>query len=358
MQNKLRSITGFLAISLNLMLGGSLAAQDKATSPSGEATKQWYDKVKVSGLLFGDAYFLSNHADTAIEGQSGFWIRRGYLTVDASLTKDWSYRMILEVNSPGDFKTQSTLQPYVKDASLTRKWEQGELQLGIIPTPTWGFTESFWGYRSVERTPTDLYRLGSAREFGIGGKWNLAKGKVKLHGTLGNGAGIGSETNKGKKVAVSAGFFPNPALAFELYGETEDRPLRADRTTYHAFLGYKTKTQRYGLQYVAQDRQQGTGPDLRIAVASVYGVWQLSERANLLARFDRALDPNPEGDRISYLVLSRNHEFDFFLAGFDWRLAPKLHLIPNLELVRYHDRPGFPTPEDLAIARLTVFFQF
>lgn len=341
-----------------LIAGQPALAQDKSAAKSSEGEKPWYEKVKISGLLFGDAYYLSNHPDGTIRGQSGFWLRRGYLTVDSQLAESWSLRLRFEVNSPGDFKTQANLQPYVKDAYVARQFQNGEFQSGIVSTPTWEFTEAFWGYRSVEKTPADLYRLGSARDFGVAGKWSAQGGKIKLHGTVGNGAGIGSETNKGKNLAISAGFFPNPKLAFELYADSDDRPGRSDRTTYHAFLGFKTKAQRYGLQYLQQDRQRPSGGDLRVRVASAYGVWKLTERGSLLARFDRALDPNPEGDRIPYLVLSKNHEFNFFLVGFDWTVSSKIHFIPNVELVRYRAQAGLPTPEDVAIGRLTLFVEF
>lgn len=328
-----------------------------APAPSPPAEPAWHERVKVSGLLFGDFYLLASHPDSSIEGQSGFWIRRGFLTFDASIAKQWTFRLRFEINSPGDFKSQAILEPYVKDAFLARKFETFELQAGIIPTPTWELTESFWGYRSVERTPTDLYRLGAAREFGVGGKWSTAQGRFKLHGTIGNGAGIGSETDKGKKVAVAASLFPSEAVALELYGETEDRPGRADRTTYHVFAGYRAKSQRYGLEWVEQRRETPRGA-IEIGVLSAFGVWKLGERAHLLLRADRALDPNPEGDRIAYLVLSRQHPFDFYLFGFDWKLAPKLHLIPSFQAVRYRSEQGLVTPDDVAVARVTLFVQF
>jgi hypothetical protein len=44
-------------------------------------------------------------------------------------------RFRLEMNSPGDFKTSTTLIPFVKDAYLTAKVGRHTLMLGLIGTP-------------------------------------------------------------------------------------------------------------------------------------------------------------------------------------------------------------------------------
>ena len=80
------------------------------------AEKPWYEKVEISGLLFGDAYAVVTHHDPDIDGQWGFWLRRGYLTFDFALARAWSARFRLEVNSPGDFESSAKMTPFVKDA--------------------------------------------------------------------------------------------------------------------------------------------------------------------------------------------------------------------------------------------------
>ncbi len=76
---------------------------------------------KFSGWMFGDYYYAVTHHDEAVEGNNGFWLRRIYFTYDNTLSDKIAMRFRLEMNSPGDFKTSSTLVPFVKDAYLTAK---------------------------------------------------------------------------------------------------------------------------------------------------------------------------------------------------------------------------------------------
>ena len=84
-----------------------------APAPSVEP---WQERFKVSGYVFGDAYAVLAHHEPEVEDQNGFWIRRGYLTFDARVADEWTARLRLEFNSPGDFETDSKLDPFVKDA--------------------------------------------------------------------------------------------------------------------------------------------------------------------------------------------------------------------------------------------------
>jgi len=362
MQSAMRRI-GVAALVLGLAPGGAALGQGVETPPATPAPQQtekpWFERTKVSGLLFGDAYLVGAHHDGAIEDQNGFWFRRAYLTIDFAIAEAWSGRFRLESNSPGDFQANAKLEPFVKDAYLAWKGAGGrELYVGISPAPALESVEAFWGYRAVEKTPLDLYRFAASREFGLATKGKAAGGKLFYHAAFGNGAGENSETNEGKKASVALGFQPAKRWVFELYADSEDRPGSTDRTTVQAFAGWRGAKVRLGLQVASQERQAAVGPDATLALGSVFGVWDLSAKCSLLARFDRSFDGNPEADRIPYLVLAKNTEFDLVLVGLDYRLNRKIGLIPNLEFVRYRETSGRPAPDDDLIGRLTLSFQF
>ena len=342
-------------------LSAPLAAQtppSAAPAPAKPEGKPWYERVHVGGLLFGDAYAVVAHHDPAIDGQYGFWLRRGYLTLDAALAPKWSSRFRLEVNSPGDFESGSKMTPFVKDAWVA--WKNGghELTFGISPSPTFERVEGFWGYRAVEKTPLDLYRLGSSRDFGVAWKGRAAEGKLAWHAMLGNGAGEGGETNEGKKAMLSVSFQPTKQVVVEVYGDTEDRPESADRTTFHAFAGFKGARSRYGAEYATQRREADGSPDQTVSVASVFGAWELGEKLSLLARVDRAFDGIPDAGAIPYLGLAEDTEFDLFLVGLEYRIHRMVSVAPNVEVVAYRDTDGRPAPDDDLIARLTLYVQF
>jgi hypothetical protein len=336
------------------------AASAPAPSPAdaGPAANPWSESYRISGYVIADAYAVLGSHDLAADDQTGFWIRRGYLTFDTRISDTWSSRLRFEVNSPGDFKTDAKMTPFVKDAHLAWRHDGKELYMGISSSPTWEFAEGFWGYRSIEKTPLDLYRMGSSRDLGLAYKAKAMDGKVFYHAMLGNGAGEGGETNEGKKGMFSFGFRPTDALVAELYADYEDRPGNTDRTTYHAFLGWKGAGSRYGLEYGWQDREVEAGPDLDVAVASAFGVWGLSERSSLVARWDHAFDGFPDAGKIPYIPLANDTGFDLAILGLDYALHERVNLIPNVEYVMYRDTDGSPAPDDDLLARMTLYYQF
>ncbi|HSN72840.1 MAG TPA: hypothetical protein VLT59_15090 [Steroidobacteraceae bacterium] len=342
--------------------GQSVAAPtvDPATPPAmaADAPPPWYENFKVSGYLIGDAYAVADHHDPAIDGQNGFWIRRSYLTFDMQVADEWSARLRFEANSPGDFTTNSKLEPFVKDAYL--RWTRGtsDLFLGLSPAPTFEFIEGFWGYRHLEKTPLDLYRLGSSRDIGVAFKGKAAQGRVFYHAMLGNGAGDGAETNEGKKIMGSVGLRPTESLVAELYADFEDRPGSADRTTWQAFVGWRGEGTRYGLQYALQERELDGGGNQDLAVASAFATWRLTARDTLIARYDRSFDGYPDADRIAYLAVAPDTPFDLAILGWERALDPKIRLIPNIEYVRYRSANGLPAPDDDMYARLTLYYTF
>ena len=335
----------------------AVAQASSPTEPK-PAPAPWYENVKVSGYGFGDAYGLIDHHDAKVENQTGFWIRRAYLTVDSKVSDTWSARLRFEVNSPGDFTTSGPLDPYVKDAYLA--WKDGgrELYLGISPTPSFDFIEGFWGYRHIEKTPLDLYRMAGSRDFGVAYKGTAHDGKVFYHAMLGNGSGVNSETNEGKKGMFSLGFNLTDALTAQLYADYEDRPNSGNRTTYQGFLAWNGERSHYGLLYAWQNREVQGGPDKPVSVASIFGAWDLTEKSTLVARYDRSFEGYSDASKIPYLVIADNTEFDFALLAWNYQLHKQISFGPNLEYVMYHETNGFPAPENDLMIRGTLYYQF
>ena len=175
---------------------------------------------------------------------------------------------------------------------------------------------------------------------------------------LGNGAGDGAETNEGKKIMGSVGLRPTDRLVAEFYADYENRPGSTDRTTYQAFLGWSGEASRYGLQYASQERELETGGDETLAVASAFGIWRLTDRGSLIARYDRSFDGYPDADRIAYFAIAPDTPFDLAILGWEHAIDPKIRLIPNVEYVRYRSAHGVPAPDDDLYARLTLYYTF
>lgn len=311
-----------------------------------------------SGYMFGDYYWVAGNHNADLEGRNGFWFRRIYFTFDQKLTDRFSVRLRFEMASPGDFTSSTNMEPFVKDAFLRYSWGRHQLILGLSPTPTWEVIEKHWGYRSVEKTPLDLQKFGSSRDLGIAllGSLDSAK-KIRYHLMVANGSGTKGETNEGKKFLASLGFYPTESFFFEIYGDYDDRPGETDRFTLQGFLGLKGNWGRLGLQYAHQTRQVEVGDDLELDIASIFGVLKLSDKTFVFARYDRMFDPNPDGSKIAYIPFDPAAKSNFIVAGFDFHLADKIQLMPNIEIVFYDEVDGV-RPDTDVIPRLTLYYKF
>lgn len=350
------------AVSTRSWIAVLLLSCAAASSAWAEDPPKWFDNLKISGYVFGDAYYFASHDSDLVDDQAGFWFRRIYLTVDSKLSDSLSARLRFEMNSPGDFATPSTnLEPYIKNAYLRWSHDGRDLTVGIADTPTWDVLEDVWGYRFVEKTPLDLQRLGNSADFGVAYQGGFDQDEhFRYNVMLANGNGTRGETDSGKKAMLATGWYPNDHWVFEVYGDVDSRPGETDRSTLQLFGGYQTDAVRVGLQ-AARQRQEVELADARdIDLASVFTIFRLSERSHVLLRYDRLFDANPDGARIPYLPYDPTANSQTVIAGIDFQLHDKVNLVPNLEAIFYDRDSGDdrPVPEDTLAPRITMFWRF
>ena len=347
--------------------------------PNPEEPASEFPNYKISGLMFGDYYwYYQRHQDnvsstnpTPVEGQHGLWFRRIYLTFDFAQSEKLGVRLRLEANSNGDFGG-GDITPYVKDAYV--KWTytgKQQLTLGIQPTLTFDFLEGFWGLRHIEKTPVDLYRLDSSRDFGF-----TFGGPARVQGLsyaaqFGNESGSGSETREGKIVRFQTRYERNSSMALEGFYSFGRGPSGQNRQTGQGFAGLRSKSTRVGVQYVWQERNSGqdTVPDQTIDVWSGFAVWDVvPTKADLFVRADSVRGHLgdvetglPGAEDIDYWVLSSQSPFTTWIFGGEWYVHPTVRFSPNLEIVRYADDPDptlFPGRRQDSIFRFTFFWTF
>ena len=345
------------------------AAREKSDFPFG----------KFSGLMFGDYYwYYERHRDgissddpTPVEGQHGLWFRRIYFSYDFTYSDSLTTRFRLEMNSNGEF-TGGDLTPYVKDAYL--KWTYAgkqQLTLGIQPTVTFDWLDGFWGLRHIEKTPADLYRLDSSRDFGFSINGSTPIDGLSYTAQFGNESGNGSETQDGKILRFEGRYERNSMLALEGFYSFGTRPAGEDRQTAQGVAGFRNNVGRVGGQYLWQQRRSGQddAPHQTISVWSGFGVWEfLPKKANLFLRADSVTGdlggvetglPGAEG--IDYWLLSSQSPFTTWILGGEWYLHPSVRLSPNLEIVRYANEPdptNFPGRRQDSLLRFTFFWTF
>lgn len=311
-----------------------------------------------SGIAFGDAYAFLGHHDDAVADANGVWTRRVYFTYDNEPNDKLKFRFRLEAGSPGVAKDKGKIEPFAKDAYL--QWTPGgdgvSVLLGLSGTPSFMGVESAWGYRHVEKTPADLYKLAGTRESGIGIKGEL-NSRLKYHVMVGNGNGTSSEDNKGKKYMGALGLSLTDDISLSGHFDFDDQKGPATFMTAQAVLSQKTSSYRWGLHYALNNQDDGNA-DASLNLISAYGVYNLNETSALLARIDMVMDENPTHGP-GHLPLATGSKLNFFLLGYDMRCSSGLHLIPNVEMVMYDgkDDEGKDLDSDI-VARLTFSYKW
>jgi hypothetical protein len=364
-----------LALNLYNFKHGLPGEHVQSTEPSNVK----FPSHQFSGLMFGDYYwYYRRHQDqisdtnpTAVEGQHGLWFRRIYFTYDFAYNEKFSTRFRIEMNSNGDF-SGGELVPDVKDAYLRWSYKgKQQLTLGIQPTVTFEWLDRFWGLRHIEKTPADLYRIDSSRDFGLtfGGPTSI-KG-LTYAAQFGNESSNGSETNGDKILRFEGRYESNPGVALEAFYSLASRPARQDWQTAQGVAGFRKGVARVAAQYLWQERRSGQVDvaNQTIAIWSGFGVWDfLPKKADLFVRVDDVKGHRgdletglPDAEEIEYWLLSSQSPFTTWILGGEWYLHSSIRVGPNLELVRYAHDPDpskFPGRRSDSILRFTFFWTF
>jgi len=315
---------------------------------------------KLSGLAFGDYYWIAQNHNNNIEGNNGFWMRRIYLTYDQEISDSFSARVRFEMSSPGDFVTSSKMIPDVKDAYLKWHNESQQILVGISGTPTFGLTEHVWGYRSVEKSPQDLFGFGSSRDFGIAAEGQLDPGgNLHYHFFFGNGNGNKSEINKGKKFMLSLSYDLTDHFVVQAYGDYNDQTGNQYSYTMQGFAAYRSDQFTLGALYSYQEQENVVGTqNYDKNLASLFTNFAISSKVKGYLRADHLFDYYLGGATNSYIPFATNAEPTFLVGGIDLSMDKNVHLMPNVESIVYGENRFGQTPTTDLIPRLTLFYKF
>lgn len=315
-----------------------------------------------SGRVYSDYYWVAQNHDSNLEGENGFWFRRIYFTYNKKINSQFSTRLRLEMDSDGSFGNQGVkMAPVVKDAYL--KWKKGDHELlgGISGAPTFGVVEDVWGYRSVEKSPLDLYGMASSRDFGLAAKGSLMdEGKLKYHFMFGNGnSNRANEINQGKKWMLSLGYNLTESVLVEVYGDYDDRGGSNDRYIMQAFAAYQIDNFSLGLLFAQKTYMNALpGGDLDTQLGSVFSHFDISDDLRGFLRLDHAFDGVPGTDDNDYLPILSSSASTLIIAGVDITLINNIQLQPNIETVVYGEDNLGNTPQADLIPRMTLYYKF
>ena len=350
------------------------AAQVPPLQQQVTSTPPDFPRGRISGYAFGDLYYNvtgdPNHHYNAAGSDSdktnidnsaaqqigkdlnGFQIRRIYFQLDNDLSIKYSTRFRLEADSKS-LTSDGKLGVNVKAAYLQARdlYTRGDGYIGMIPTPTFEYSEEFWGYRAIEKTIADFRAINSSAD--IGGE---VKGfvdpdhKFGYSLMVGNGVGQKPEDNRFKRVMLALPMHIGD-LRFEPYVDYQNGANGTDAATYKALAGYEFKRYAVGFEVVDRVMHRPVGGNQEPLGYSVY-VRSAPATATLgyYARFD-LWQPDKRAD-------NRVDE-QLYIAGLDWQPFRDVHVMPNIE-ARQFDAKGTAVapPHNELQARITFYYRF
>ncbi len=398
-ENRLRNLKHTAIKGVMLILFSFIAsfvhAQDSA-----KAKEEFKSSGKIWGYAFGD-YAFKLHADSAKRGDgqysglpknySSFNFRRIYLGYDYQFTPDISSQILLAHESTFEANPNNTnVLPdnnrgiFIKAMNIRFKniIPRASIVAGQQSTPTFGsLSESYWGYRSVEKTVADMRGISSSTDLGVGVFGKIGKEEnIGYDILIGNGNGTKPENNRFKKIYTSLyAFFLDKKLVVQGNFEQERKalnPVQKDITTLKVFVGYKTPETSIGLEAFKQFQTNqsaflnGITPlaDTAFANARAEGIslfanQQISgEKFHLFARFD-IYNPDAEfRDSRNYLSGYRTNKEYFATLGLDYSPFKNIHIMPNIWYNQYNNKAsgtGGYLKKDYDLAgRVTLYYIF
>ena len=350
------------------------------------------------GYAFAD-YYVKGHSDALFRGGSNqysgipqkrnaFQIRRIYLGYDFNFSKKFSAELLLAVednfptgNPPmsasasGDELLDSKLAFYIKLANIRWKnlWKGTDVIVGQQATPAFSISEKVWGYRSIERTITDIRRTPSY-DLGIGLQGTFDP-KTKNFGydllaANGSSAKPASVSFKWFYGDVWAKFFKQRFI-IDFYADYNESNWTSNwhhsRQMLKLFIGYNTPQIAIGVegfinnlkQDVFATRMSDSGLDTLNNMASGISAFVtgdiIKEKLRFFVRYDHYMPTNKVNNDLysgyklntgnyndnSYSsVASANaaavatgdetYQQDFVTAGLDYTPVKNVHIMPNI----------------------------
>ena len=383
-----------------LLLFLCLASFDSISQDTTNAKDEFKASGKLWGYAFGD-YAYKLHADSAQRGSlqysklpknhNSFNFRRIYLGYDYQFTPNISSELLLahessfEVNPDNpDVLTDNNRGVYIKAMNIRFKniIPRATIVAGQQPTPTFAtLTDKVWGYRSVEKTITDMRGISSSTDLGIGVFGKIGKAEnVGYDVLIGNNNGAKLENNNFKKIYTSLyAYFLDKKLVIQgnfEHDRTALHPFRKDITTFKAFIAYKTPGTTIGVEAFRQIQTNNSAylnsslpspdtsyTDAQPAGISLYITRQITkDKLHLFARFDMYDADSRFSDDKNYIRGYNANKESFATVGLDFIPYKNVHIMPNIWYNNYRSKIAGATGNlksdyDLA-GRITLYFIF
>ncbi len=304
---------------------------------------------------FTDYYYTVQSPNAAAAGENAFDLRRLNIGFEHRFTRTVSVFTQAEANN-GETRSGSNYSLFLKQAFVEVRniLPQMRVVMGLSPTPAVATSERIWRYRSLQKTPLEIYGMAPSVDNGIAMKGKIdPDGIVAYHVMAGNGTGTLREADKIKRLYASMGLTPLAGFTMEGYADFENAGNDRYRASFKGLIGLEAAEYAIGLEGIYRINHHTLTPwynQSPFAVA-VYGWAKASETVRIVYRGDYYDDDQNKlhfGLRTVEVTL-----------GLDVMPVPEVHVIPNIVYTSDTNKDAsLPKSDDGVTLRLTAVFGF
>jgi hypothetical protein len=266
---------------------------------------------------------FSNFHNSFSDGNSAsaFEVTRVYLGYEHHFSEEFTGTVVYDVADPGAGKLQMTA--YLKNAFLNYKHSNLSVDFGMIPTTQFKVQESFWGNRYVEKVFQDAYGFAASADLGASATYSFCSAfSADLAFTNGEGYKKVQADNNYK---TALGLTINPVKSVTVRAMADILGKDVVQNTFAGFIGYKTGGLSLAAEYNYQrNSSMVDGNDLY--GPSFYGIYKLSKKTKVYARYDDLMSNKPAGQSEEWNVAK---DGSLIMAGFEYSPVSGIKLSPN-----------------------------
>ncbi|MBW6535280.1 MAG: porin [Mariniphaga sp.] len=283
-----------------------------------------------SGKPFATIYSNFHRGITgSATDEAAFELERGYIGYEYNFSPEFYAKINVDVGSPDDLSPLSKIRRYAyfKNAYLRYSQQKLQIEFGLISLKQFKLQEGIWERRYLMKTIADEHRLGSSADLGVNFHYQFSE-IIDADFTMMNGEGYSSlqmddifKYSLGSTIKAPRNF--TSRLVFDIMHK------EISETTMLFFTSYNFRSKWNLAGEVVYRQNNAWKANNNILALSFYGNYNLNEKYQLFARYDKVESNIPEGESLPWRLAN---DGTALITGIQFRPLNKITMALN-----YHD---------------------
>jgi len=259
----------------------------------------WFENGKVYGKVFANFHSDLHNSEEV----KAFEIKRAYFGYERALDKQFTANIKIDIGSPNDISEYSLKKrfAYFKNAYLQYQYKNLNLQFGIADCQSFKLLEKFWGYRYIEMSFQDKYKMGPSADIGFYATYKFNQW-LSGDASVTNGEGYSTiQSDQDFKQSLGFTLTPLKFLTLRIYADA----LQSGKTqsTLASFIGLTFDKCSLGAEYNHQFNTNFNASH-ELYGYSFYSTVSVAKNIKVFGRFDHLYSNTPDAAEIPWNLAS------------------------------------------------------